>query len=234
MGNDPRKRQKKLERRAAKRKEKRHVRVREQSGGLAARLSAAAAYPVLHSWIGDNIQEQGIGWVVLSRAMPNGSVAVASFLVDSYCLGVKDVFAEILPRSEYDSKYLVKMMKDMPSRSVEPAEARKLLEDVVAYARKIGLSPHPDYARAMILFGDVDAADSDAHFEFGKDGKPFFVNGPNDTPQRCQQILAILNKTCGEGQFDFMIGAPGSPMTVPAEGDVEDIDELEYLDDDDI
>jgi hypothetical protein len=232
MGNDPRKRQKKLERRAAKRKEKRHVRVREQSGGLAARLSAAAAYPVLHSWIGDDIQENGIGWVVLSRAMPNGSVAVASFLVDGYCLGVKDALAEILPRSEYDSKYLVKMMKDMPSRSVEPAEARKLLEHAVAYARKIGLSPHPDYARAMILFGDVDAADSDAHFQFGKDGKPFFVNGTNDTPQRCQQILAILNKTCGEGQFDFLIGAPGSHMTVPAEGDDEGIDELEYLDDD--
>ena len=233
MGNDPRKRQQKLERRAAKRKEKRHVRVREQSAGLAARLSAAAAYPVLHCWIGDNIQEQGIGWVVLSRAMPNGSVAAASFLVDSYCLGVKDVFAEILPRSEYDSKYLMKMMKDMPSRSVEPAEARKLLEDAVAYARKIGLAPHPDYARAMALFGDVDAADSNAHFEFGKDGKPFFVNGPNDTPQRCQQILAILNKTCGEGQFDFVFGVPGSHTIVPAEGDDEDIDELEYLDDDD-
>lgn len=235
MGNDPRKRQKKLERRASKRKEKKHVRIREQSGGLAARLSAAAAYPVLHSWIGDDIQEQGIGWVVLSRAMPNGSVAVASFLVDSYCLGVKDVFAEILPRSEYDSKYLVKMTKDMPSRSVAPAEARKLLEDAVAYARKIGLSPHPDYARAMILFGDVDAADSDAHFEFGKDGKPFFVGGPNDSLERCKQIVAILNNTCGPGQYDYVVPLAGSQMVMASsEEEDEDIDELDYLDDDEI
>jgi hypothetical protein len=205
MGSDPRKRQKKLERRASKRKEKRHVRVRQQSAGLAERLSAASAWPVLHCWIGVSIEEQGIGWVVLSRAASNGSVAVASFLVDSYCLGVKDVFAEILPRSAYDDIYLRKMIADMPSRSVEPAEACKLLEEAVAYAREIGLSPHPDYPRAMNLFGDINAADSDARFEFGKDGKPLFVSGPNDSPERCKQIVAILNKTCGPGLFDYIV-----------------------------
>jgi hypothetical protein len=205
MGSDPRKRQKKLERRASKRKEKKHVRIREQIAGLAERLSAASAWPILHCWIGNSIAEQGIGWVVLSRAMPNESVAVASFLVDSYCLGVKDVFAEILPRSAYDDKYLRKMMSDMPSRSVAPAEARKLLEEAVVYAREIGFSPHADYPRAMILFSDIDAADSDAHFQFGKDGKPFFISGPNDSPERCKKIVAILSKTCGPGLFDYLV-----------------------------
>lgn len=205
MAKDPRKRQKKLEHRTSKRKEKKHVRVREQNAGLAARLSAASAWPVLYCWIGDSIAEQGIGWVVLSRAAPNGPVAVASFLVDSYCLGVKAVFAEILPRSAYDDKYLRKMIAEMPSRSVDPAEARKLLEEAVAYAREIGLSPHPDYPRAMVLFGNIDAADSDAHFQFGKDHKPFFVSGPNDSPERCKQIVAILNKTCGPGLFDYLV-----------------------------
>jgi hypothetical protein len=205
MANDPRKRQKKLERSAAKRKDKKHIRVREQSAGLAERLGAASAWPVLHCWIGNSIAERGIGWVVLSRAMPNGPVAVASFLLDSYCLGVKDVFAETLPRSAYDEKYLRKMMSDMPSRSVAPAEARKILEEAVAYAREIGFSPHADYPRAIILFGDIDAADSDAQFQFGKDGKPFFISGPNDSPERCKQIVAILSKTCGPGLFDYLV-----------------------------
>lgn len=205
MANDPRKRQRKVERGAAKRKEKKHVRVREQSAGLAERLSAASTCPVLHCWIGDGIAEQGMGLVVLSRVIAHGSVAVASFLVDSYCLGVKDAFAEILPRSAYDDKYLRKMTADMPSRPAAPAEARKLLEEAVAYAQEIGFSPHADYPRAMILFGDIDASDSDAHFRFGKDGKPLFINGPNDSPERCKQIVAILNKTCGPGRFDFLV-----------------------------
>ncbi len=212
MGSDPHKRQKKLERRASKRKEKRHDRIRQQSAGLAERLSAASAWPVLHCWIGVSIEEQGIGWVVLSRAASNGSVAVASFLVDSYCLGVKDVFAEILPRSAYDDIYLRKMIADMPSRSVEPAEARKLLEEAVAYARGIGLPPHPDYPRAMNLFGDINAADSDARFEFGKDGKPLFISGPNDSPERCKQIVAILDKTCGPGLFDYIVIGVDAPF----------------------
>jgi len=231
MANDPRKRQKKLERRAAKRKEKRHVRVREQSAGLAERLRAAVPFPVLHCWIGNSIAETGIGWVVLSRAMPNGSIAAVSFLVDSYCLGVKNVHAEILPRSEYDYKYLREMMSKMPSRSAAPAEARKLVEEAVAYARELGFSPHADYPRAMVLFGDINAADSDAHFEFGKDGKPFFVNGPNDSPERCKQIVAILTKTCGPGRFDYMIGVGGPQMMLlgpdAGEGDIEEIEDFD-------
>lgn len=230
MAGDPRKRQKKLERRTAKRKEKRQIRVREQSAGLLERLGAAVKYPVLHCWIGDSIAKQGMGWVVLSRPTSNGSVAVVSFLVDAYCLGVKDVFAEFLPHSAYESKYLRKMTVEMASQSAAPAKARKLLEEAVAYARGLGLPPHPDYSRGMILFGDVNAADSDAHFEFGKDGKPLFMSGPNDTPQRCKQIMATLNRTCGPDNFHYMMEVSGSAMTL-ADGDEEDDYEIERLND---
>src|SRR5262245_15401924 len=128
MPSDPRRRQKKLERRSTRRKEKKHLQVREHSAGLAERLTEAARFPVLHCWIGDSLKEQGIGWVVLSRELPNRQVAAVSFLVDPYCLGVKGAFAEVLDRSSYDGKYLRKMTREMPSRSVSPAEARKLLE----------------------------------------------------------------------------------------------------------
>src|SRR5437016_2230285 len=79
MAADPKKRQKKLERRAAKRKEKKQTLVRAESGGLPERLSAATRYPVLHCWISDTVKDEGLGWVLLSREFPNGQVAVASF-----------------------------------------------------------------------------------------------------------------------------------------------------------
>src|SRR4051812_29540405 len=59
MAADPRKRQKKLERRAAKRKEKKHLVVREQGAGMGERLTAATKYPVLHSWVTENFWTQG-------------------------------------------------------------------------------------------------------------------------------------------------------------------------------
>src|SRR5205823_5430279 len=141
----PRKRQKKLEKRAAARKQKKQSVVRSQSAGLPGQLTAAARFPVLNCWISDSLGPNGIGWVVLSRELPNGQVAVVSFLVDRYCLGVKDVWAEVLHRTAYNNKYVRKVNTDMPSRSVGPAEARKLVEQAVEYARAIGLSPHPDY-----------------------------------------------------------------------------------------
>jgi hypothetical protein len=182
MAADPKKRQKKLEKRAAKRKEKKHQVARVQSAGLPAQLTAAARLPVLNCWIGDSLESQGLGPVGLSRVFPNGQVAVALFLVDRFCLGVKDAFEEVLSRADYDNKYVRRMATQSPAHSVKPAEARKLLEEAVAYARGLGLAPHPDYARAMLLFGDVNPAESDATFEFGKDGKPFFISGPTTRP----------------------------------------------------
>ena len=62
----------------------------------------------------------------------------------------------------------------------------------------------------MLLFGDVDPAASEARFEFGKDGKPFFIAGPRDTPARCKQILTTLANTCGPDGFHYLI--PVSPF----------------------
>ena len=230
MAADPRKRQKKQERKAAKRKEKRHELVRQQSVGLAERLTGAARYPVLHCWVSDLLAEQGMGTVLLSRELHGGRVAVAVFLVDRYCLGVKDAYAETLGRSAYESKYVRELRARQPLHDVPPAEARKLVTEAVAYARDLGFPPHADYARAAPLFGDVNPADSSAEFEFGKDGKPFFIAGPHDTPARCSRILATLNASCGPDGFHFLMpmGGPG----LAGDEDDEFLDELEYDGDD--
>jgi hypothetical protein len=221
MAADPRKRQKKQERKATKRKEKKHELVRQQSAGLAERLTAAARYPVLHCLVGDRLADQGMGWVLLSRELPGGRVAVATFLLDRYCLGVKDTHMEILGRSAYESKYLRRMDAEMPSHDVPPAEARKLLTEAVAYARRLGFPPHADSAKAMLLFGDVNPTDSSAVFEFGKDGKPFFIAGPYDTPERCRRILATLTASCGPDGFHHVL-----PMAGPGFGDFDEDDEF--------
>jgi hypothetical protein len=232
MGSDPRKRQKKQERKAAKRKEKKHEVARQQSVGLPERLAAAARYPVLHCLIGDRLEDQGMGSVLLSRELPGGRVAVAVFLVDRYCLGVKDVHMEVLGRSAYESKFVRKFRVEMSSHDVPPAEARKLLTEAVAYARVLGLPPYPDYAKAMPIFGDVNPADSSAVFEFGKDGKPFFIAGPHDSPERCRRILATLTNTCGPDGFEYLLPMGGPGDFYAGEGDDDFLDEFEDIDED--
>ncbi|KKK83308.1 hypothetical protein LCGC14_2794680, partial [marine sediment metagenome] len=91
MGLDPRKRQKKLQRRKAREKAKRKVLARRGPDTLAARIQRTAAAPILHCCATDMLWDQGMSNVLVSRELDNGSVAYAMFLVDTYCLGVKDV-----------------------------------------------------------------------------------------------------------------------------------------------
>src|SRR5437016_3658326 len=109
MPTDPRKRQKKQERRTAQRKAKQHQLARAKHAGLPERLTAAADCPILHSWVTTDLRSEGLGWVCLSRVLPNGFVAFAVFLVDRYCLGVKNAMAEITSRFDYDSRIVRKM-----------------------------------------------------------------------------------------------------------------------------
>jgi len=62
--------------------------------------------------------------------------------------------------------------------SVDPSYARKLLRDVAAWAASIGFAPHRDFAAIERLFGDVSADASHAAFQFGREGKPLYVQSP--------------------------------------------------------
>jgi hypothetical protein len=212
MPTDPRKRQKKVERRTAKRKEKKHQLVRAQPSGMAERLQMATRYPVLHSVITDSVWESGMGSVIFSRAVPDGTVAFAVFLIDRCCLGVKNALFAVLPKSVYESKYHRGILSRTPGPDVPPEKARRFVEAAVEYAHALGFAPHPDYLKAKLIFGDVDASACTEDFEFGKDGKPYFTSGPNDSQARCRQIINTLMRTCGEGNFHFMMGVDPDRM----------------------
>jgi hypothetical protein len=216
MATDPRKRQKKLERRNAKRREKQHSLVRQQHAGMGGQLAAATKYPVLHSWVTEDFWTEGMGWALLSRELPDGSIAVGVFLVDRYCLGVKDALPNVVGRYTYDMDFVRKIRQQFTTREVSPATVRKLVEAAVAYAADLGLPPHPDYHKAKMIFGTIDPRESTEEFEFGENGKPHFVAGPTDTPQRCRQIIAILTHSCGPGGFNYTIPMAASDEIMPA------------------
>src|SRR5260370_27895552 len=146
-----------------------------------------------------------MGWVLLSRQLPNGAIALAMFLVDRYCLGVKDALADITGRFTYESDYLGKMRGQFQVRKLDPRAARKLIEGAVDYARQFGFPPHVDYHVARHLFGDLDGGACAEEFEFGKDGKPIFIAGPHDTPERCRQIMSMLEHRYGPDGYHYLI-----------------------------
>ncbi len=226
MAIDPRKRQKKLQRRKAKKKAKNQALARRDVHDLAARIERAAAAPILHCCTTDVLWDQGMSNVLVSRELKSGNVAFVAFLLDVYCLGVKDVAFDIAPRSRYDWKIYGKMFGDYQVVDLEPEAACKLIEGAVEYARDLGLLPHPDYRKAKRIFGDVDADSCTEEFEYGKDGKPYFVAGPHDDRERCSQIISILTNRCGPNGFHYLM--PREAMeTLPAGGRILDVDHLD-------
>jgi hypothetical protein len=209
---DPRKRQKKLERKTAKRKSQKQTLFQQNPTDLRMRFQNAAAAPVLHSQATETLWKDGIGHVLLSREINPGQIAFAVFLVDMYCLGVKNAIWNIRPFAEVES-LAGKLSRGHKSVKLKPESARKLVEGAVEYARNLGFSPHDDYQRARLIFGDIDSAACTEEFVYGRDGKPYFIAGPHDDPMRCRQIVSTLNSRVGPEGHHFLMPVPaGDPL----------------------
>ncbi len=223
MALDARRRQKKAEKRKAKERVKHKELARRKTEDIGQRLANVASAPILHCFTTQDLWDDGIAQVLVSRELVNGQVAFASFLVDRFSLGVKDAFCGFMAKGEYLERFYGKVSRRFEVVTLTPAAARQLVEGAVDYAKGLGLLPHPDYARARHIFGDIDPAASDREFEFGKDGKPLFVSGPNDSPARCASIVGILTEHCGKGGFDYVVAVSGAMLArLDGEADLDD------------
>lgn len=158
-----------------------------------------------------NLFETGMGHVVVSRFKQEGTLVEAGvFLLDVYCLGVKDAFFTQVGPSEYKDRFLPRVFAQEPGEPMDPSCARKLVEQAIAYAAKLGFAPHPDYKRASRVFGGILWETCPTNFVFGHKGKPFYIRGPYDTEARANYILQQLQRRCGEGNYDYVValGAP--------------------------
>jgi hypothetical protein len=207
MASSEARRQKQLAKKKAKREEKRSQLIRQSSDNPIIRLAAAASWPVMDALVPDDLWKQGIGTLVLSRRCPDGRVAFAGYLVDTYCLGAKNAYWKIAPESEYRN-HLQKVRRVSRMVSVAPEYFAKVVNDAVEYAKSFGFPPHQDYGHARMLLEGIDASACSDTFEFGKDGKPFFINGPFDSEEKIKVIMQRVQQA--GGNFLVGVGPPGA------------------------
>ncbi|XSG85655.1 MAG: hypothetical protein ACPW60_02800 [Methylohalobius sp. ZOD2] len=210
MAVDAKRRQKKLQRKVQKRKQKATARNKGQGKGL--RPEKYIEYPVLDCLLGDSVYEVGMGSVLFARETPYAEVAVSAFVVDVYCLGVKEAFFTVMRKADYLGKLkpmLTKTHEEQGIKPVDPCCARKLLQGAVAYAEKVGFEPAEDYWRAEKLFGDADPAQCETEYEYGREGKPCYIQGPNDDMKAVRYILGRLNERYAQEDFDYVVEVDG-------------------------
>ena len=153
-----------------------------------------------------NLFDFGRGYLVVSRFKADGRVEAGFFLLDVFCLGVKDAgFYRFHSIADYQEGLIDRLFPDGNSVRMTPEAARKLIEDAISYARGLGFSPGADYKKASRVFGGITTADCDEQFMFGKDGKPLYIQGPSDSPARVERILRALEARCGEGGYHYIV-----------------------------
>ena len=168
-----------------------------ETGSTAGQIRLAVATPIQHCLLSSGLFGTGMGSLVLARGATPYNVTTAVFLLDTLALGIKDVFIRPLGDREF-AGYVDRMSILTPMVPVEPSYARKLLHDLEAWARTIGVAPHRDYAGIERLFGTTDPAACDAAFEFDLEGKPVFVGDlsdmrlePPDTDEFTIEVVAL-------------------------------------------
>ena len=206
---DAAQRQRKLVAKAARRKaivaEKKMLEA--SSTSLVGRIRVATKGSVVRCMMSSTLFEIGIGHVIVARALPSGLLGCAYFLVDVFCLGVKDVFYAEMGQTELRSR-LAEQGDVQSFIEIEPAHARKLIREAAAYAAGLGLPAAKDTPVIEAIFGDVDPGACSETSTFGRDGKPFFVSGPNDTPARIRAVSQILEKSQGTDSWDYLVEVP--------------------------
>jgi hypothetical protein len=209
MAKSKRIRQKKLAAKRSKKVSKRKsAQSKEKHPHSDRQIMPLAKCPIHETLIPDNLFEMGIGIAVFSRMLPDGKVALGMFLVDVYCLGVKDASIGELSMPEYE-KFLTRGEPGWDWKEIDPECLVKLTLESIDYAANLGFSPHKDYRQAKKIFGTITGYACEQTFQFGMDGKPLYVAGPHDTPERIEKILKQLERAVGPDGYHFICPVGG-------------------------
>jgi hypothetical protein len=157
-------------------------------------------------WPGDagapsDAADSGVALVVVAHAAGYDRVAMCSYLVDTWCLGVKNAMGpKRMAKRELGA---LRRQYYAPWRShgiAVPFElAQHLVLGAVDFAGRLGFEPHGDFERARSALGSWAGQ---CAITFGMHGKPHYVNGPYEDPRR---ILATLERAIGRGGFHYTV-----------------------------
>jgi hypothetical protein len=143
----------------------------------------------------------GLGLVMVTRSKGYNRFVVTSYLIDYWCLGVKDAMP---PRNCNDSQYknLVEnaYSQFLGYEEISLEQAQALVWGAIAYAKTLGFEPHRDFEQSKANLGE---STSEIGLKFGRNGEPCYVEGPYDNTTK---IINTLRNSVGNGNFDFLQG----------------------------
>ena len=131
----------------------------------------------------------GLVTVMVTRQDQRSRSRVCVYLVDTFCLGVKNVIGPESVSNNRLNKLRYTAFAGYDEFAVPaPLElAQHLVFGAVEFARRLGFEPHPDFATAADHLGTWPGH---CPIEFGYKGSPFYIEGPYDDVEAIASTLA--------------------------------------------
>ncbi len=166
-------------------------------------LKQARTYSFENCWVQDDWQENGLAVVCVARRQPNGNILFGVYLVDYYCLGVKDAYFNAdIPPATFQREFLPKIFRAAGKPiSISADLAHEIIYGAAEYARQFGFRPHADFDRAQMVLDPPEMHPRTGAVTFGKDGKPFYISGPHDN---VNAIMRQLARAAGEDNYNYL------------------------------
>lgn len=172
--------------------------------------------PIDNCFISKNFKECGECNIIVIRKHVSGNITIGGYLVDSFCLGIKESFWGFnKPLSFLDEFTTLNSIFEPISYN----EAHNIIYGALAYAKDLGIEPHKDFRLAeYILEPDTDDIPL-IEYEFGYKGKPFLIVKDQLTANK---YVPILQKSVGN-DFKLAIGENDDLFDDDMENDDNDL-----------
>lgn len=165
----------------------------------------ARQLPIDKCYINGDWKEKGLAQIVVTRKKANGNYVVGVYLVDTFCMGVKDTFCRHDMSDDEILQMNDKISGGVGLEEIPYIEAHNLIYGGIAFAEDADIPPHKDFTLSKyVLEEDTDDIPL-IEYEYGRDGKYFLVVGPNS---RDKLYLERLHKKFGN-DFDYIYDIPG-------------------------
>ena len=130
--------------------------------------------PIKDCFVYSELWERGIGTVIVTRCMAGGRLFMANYLLDVWFLGLKDAFVRETSDAELDI-----IISQASMDRCDAPYAKALITGAINYGESHGLKANWSNKEKRFV-SDIRFTESDYEFNFGRDGKPFYINGPHD------------------------------------------------------
>jgi hypothetical protein len=130
----------------------------------------------------------GLAAVLVARSAGHGTVSACGYLVDLYCLGVKDVIG---PRILDDQQHALFTRTFFAGYGQPPIAApielaQQLVLGAARYARSLGFEPAAGFDTVRGHLGEWSGVRA---ITFGRQGRPEYIQGPYDDASQVEGTL---------------------------------------------